>query len=36
LEESTGAITQFKSSMEDLTKSLDDTLASLKPAPAGV
>ena len=36
LEDSTGAITQFKSSMEDLTKSLDDTLASLKPAPAGV
>ena len=36
LEDSTSAITQFKSSMEDLTKSLDDTLASLKPAPAGV
>ena len=36
LDDSTGAITQFKSSMEDLTKSLDDTLASLKPAPAGV
>ena len=36
LEDSTGAITQFKSSMEDLTKSLDDTLASLNPTPAGV
>lgn len=35
-EDSTGAITQFKSSMEDLTKSLDDTLASLKPATAGI
>ena len=38
LDESTGAITNFKSSMEDLTKSLDETLTSLKPsvAPAGV
>ena len=38
LDESTGAIINFKSSMEDLTKSLDETLASLKPsvAPAGV
>ena len=38
LDESTGAIINFKSSMEDLTKSLNETLASLKPsvAPAGV
>ena len=38
LEERNGAITSFRSSMEDLTKSLDDTLVSLKPtiAPAGV
>ena len=37
LDESTGAIANFKSSMEDLTQSLDETLASLKPtvAPAG-
>ena len=27
-------VTKFKSTMEDLTKSLDDTLASLKPEPA--
>ena len=33
-DETGGAITQFKSAMEDLTKSLDDTLASLKPEPA--
>ena len=37
LDESTGAIANFKSSMEDLTQSLDETLASLKPTvvPAG-
>ena len=27
------AVRHFKSTMEDLTKSLDDTLASLKPEP---
>ena len=36
LEESNGAITSFRSSMEDLTKSLDDTLATLKPTVAPV
>jgi len=30
---SNDAVTQFKSSMEDLTKTLDETLASLKPEP---
>ena len=29
-----GAISQFKSTMEDLTKSLDETLEALKPEPA--
>lgn len=38
LDESTGAITNFKSSMEDLTKSLDEMLLLMKPtvAPAGL
>lgn len=36
LDEDTDAITNFKSSMEDLTKSLDETLTSLKPTVAPV